>query len=445
MGLLREFFGNKRKEKQIDDQKNLEDTREIQKRKKENLPKNANDVGIGMGASFNISSDENKNYGLSISSSPVGVSTGSTAPDFYVYEWFIKNTGEIFYVGKGRGNRYKAFHERAYEAEKIRKMYDTDSRFVGTRLTEEQAIELENKEITRILNETTDRLTNRIIPFFTKRGNGYDRSPNTPDLQFETAPYLYASEIDEHYFGIKPRSFDEVKCENLKVIVFITRNLRDEISIIYGGEFDKYQGETVALLSTSGNKILKSKYAKSVTAWIYIGDDYVTNYEIDQEQALEKLGRNIPTYHLIDVWKFLKEHFGKVETVSTEEILINPIHNRVPLKDIKNLYDWDKGFDEGMPFWEKGEKERKAGNLEQAIELFDIARYNGYNAPALYKSYAITYRKLKDYDNEISIIDEAIDRIQSEKINVNQNFVMELKERRAKALALKQKQNSSER
>lgn len=446
MGLLSKFFGNKKQEKKNDNQKDFEDMSELLKREKMNKPHTySNDVGIGMGVSFSISAEKNENSGLSITSLPVGVFTGSIATDFYVYEWFIKNTGEIFYVGKGRGNRYKVFHERAYEAEKIRRMYDTDSRFVGTGLTEEQAIELEDKEITRILNETKDRLTNRIIPLFTKRGNGYDRSPNTPELQFERAPYLYASEIDEHYFGVKSQTFDEVKCENLKAVVFITRNLRDEISIIYGGKLDKYQGETLATLSSNGNKILKSKYAKSVTAWIYIGDDNVMNYGKDQEQALKKLGRNIPTYHLIDVWKFLKEKFGEVETIPTEEFLINPIHNRVPLKDIKNLYDWEKGFDGGMPYWEKGDKERKAGNLERAIELFDKARYNGYNAPALYRSYAMTYRKLKDYDNEIAIIDEAIERLRSEKININEIHNMELKERRAKALALKQKLVSSER
>lgn len=26
---------------------------------------------------------------------------------FYVYEWFIVETGEIFYVGKGTGKRYQ--------------------------------------------------------------------------------------------------------------------------------------------------------------------------------------------------------------------------------------------------------------------------------------------------------------------------------------------------
>jgi tetratricopeptide (TPR) repeat protein len=428
-------MGNKNPETQNENRKDSEGV--SLSRAKENRPQN-NATDVPKGLYLNISFDEDNS--LSITSSPVGTSTGSAATDFYVYEWFIKDTGEIFYVGQGRGNRYKTFHERAYEAEKIRKMYDTSSRFVETGLTENQAIELESKEITRILNETNDRLTNLIIPLFTKRDNGYDRSPNTPKIQFEKAPHLYASEIEEHYFGIKSRSFDEVKSENLNAVAFINRNLRDEVSVIYGGKLENYQDETRSLLATNGSKIIKSKFAKSVTAWIYIGDDYVTNYENDQKQALEKLGRNIPTYHLIDLWKFLKEKFGDVKTILKEEIAINPTHNRVPLTEIKNLYNWEKGFDEGKPYWEEGDKERKAGNPKKAIELFDRARYNGYNAPALYKSYAMVYRKLKDYDNEVAIIDEAIDRINS----VNNTTITDLKERRAKALALKQKRDNLE-
>ncbi|MGE8077440.1 hypothetical protein [Peribacillus loiseleuriae] len=119
-----------------------------------------------------------------------------------------------------------------------------------------------------------------------------------------------------------------------------------------------------------------------------------------------------------------------------EEPVINPIHNRVLLKDIKNLHDWEKGFDEGYPYYEEGDKERKAGNILGAIELFDKARYNGYNAPALYSSYAMAYRKLKDYDNEIAILDEAIERLKAEKSN-NETRIMEFNERRVKALALK--------
>src|SRR5690625_6515677 len=98
-------------------------------------------------------------------------------------------------------------------------MFDTDIRFVGKNLTEEEAIALESKEMTRILNETNDRLTNRIIPLFTERGNGYERSPNTPDLKFETTPYLYASEIEEHYYGIKYRDRKSIRLNSSHVAI----------------------------------------------------------------------------------------------------------------------------------------------------------------------------------------------------------------------------------
>ncbi|NRG48130.1 GIY-YIG nuclease family protein [Bacillus sp. CRN 9] len=425
MGFFSKLFGKNKAEKHHDIQNHNEETNELRK-----------PIKTITGTSTN----QDKGINISFSSSPVGVSTGSTATDFYVYEWFVKDTGEIFYVGKGRGNRYKEYHERAYEAEKIRKKYDTDVRFIEKGLTEDEAIALESQEMTRILNETNHRLTNRIIPLMTKRGNGYDRSSGTPKLQFETAPYLYPSEIDEHYFDIMPRAFDRVEYNNLKAVVFINRNIRDEVKVIYGGNLEKYHSETKTLSVANGNKILKSQYAKSVTAWIYIGDDYVTNYELNQKEALAKLGRNIPTYHLIDVWKLLREKFGEVELDPTEEIAINPIHNRVPLKDIRNLHDWSKGFDEGKPYWEEGDKKRKEGNLEQAIELFDKARYNGYEAPALYNSYSMAYRKLKDYDNEIAILDEAIDRLKKDN-----EPPMKFKERRERAISLKQKLKSSNR
>ena len=114
--------------------------------------------------------------------------------------------------------------------------------------------------------------------------------------------------------------------------------------------------------------------------------------------------------------------------VSLNDIVINAIHNRVPLNRIRNARNWDKGFEMGYPHWEKGEAERKNGNLALAIELFDKARLNGYNAPALYTSYALAYRKLKDYDNEIAILDEGISRLPEQ--------ASEWRARRAKAINL---------
>lgn len=97
--------------------------------------------------------------------------------------------------------------------------------------------------------------------------------------------------------------------------------------------------------------------------------------------------------------------------ISRDDVVISAIHSRVPLKEIRNAGNWDKGFKMGFPHWKKGEEERKNGNLVLAIELFDKARLNGYAAPALYNSYALTYRQLKDYSNEIAILDEGIARM----------------------------------
>ena len=378
---------------------------------------------------------------ITISSGYLGNLTGSTSNDFYVYEWFIKNTGEIFYVGKGRGDRYKEYHERAYAAERIRKAFDTDVRFVAQNLTEEEALEIESREMTRILNDTNYILTNRITPFFAKRGNGYTRSTNVPCYMFETAPVFYVTQIDEHYFNYKPRRFDRIEHNQLARPAFIQKGIvRDEIEIIYGGDYEKYYNEVISLLEKNGSKIIKTRYAKSVTAWIYPCDDDVYNYQIDEEKSEERIGRKTPVYHLIDVWKYLTEKYGRAVSVDDFHEEIKPINNRVPLSEIRNRNNWSKGFDEGYKYWERGEAERKAGNLEEAIQLFDLARYNGYFAPVLYNSYAMAYRKLKDLDNEIDILVEAIARFR-EQNEENSQVIIEFEEQRRKALEKLKKRN----
>lgn len=124
--------------------------------------------------------------------------------------------------------------------------------------------------------------------------------------------------------------------------------------------------------------------------------------------------------------------------ISREDIIIQPIHNRVPLAGIRNKNNWENGYDEGYPFWEKGDNLRKEGNVEDAIKLFDQARYNGYDAPVLYDSYAMAYHKLKDYANEIDILDEGIVRERKNGINVSR-----LEARRDKAIQLLYKQQEA--
>ena len=73
--------------------------------------------------------------------------------------------------------------------------------------------------------------------------------------------------------------------------------------------------------------------------------------------------------------------------------------------------DWDSGFRAGYPLWQRGEEQRKAGRYEAALALYDQARKNGYVSPALYQSYAMTFRKLNRRDAEAAILTEGIQRL----------------------------------
>lgn len=73
------------------------------------------------------------------------------------------------------------------------------------------------------------------------------------------------------------------------------------------------------------------------------------------------------------------------------------------------MINWYKGFDLGFLFWEEGEKYRKEGNLKWLILLYDLVRFNGYCLFVFFELYVMVFYRLKDYENEIDILDEGIE------------------------------------
>ena len=61
---------------------------------------------------------------------------------YYVYEWFVVETGEVIYVGKGTGRRYKVRKHNRLFNEMIRR-FDCDSRIVKEFETEREAFDFE--------------------------------------------------------------------------------------------------------------------------------------------------------------------------------------------------------------------------------------------------------------------------------------------------------------
>ena len=71
---------------------------------------------------------------------------------FYVYEWYIMDTGEIIYVGKGCNRRYKVTKHNRFFNEMI-KRYKCDSRIIKTFSTEKEAFDYEFIRIEELKNK----------------------------------------------------------------------------------------------------------------------------------------------------------------------------------------------------------------------------------------------------------------------------------------------------
>lgn len=363
--------------------------------------------------------------------------TGSHHKDFYVYEWVISDTEEIFYVGKGRGNRATEYHHNNLYAEKIRETHDVEIKIIADNLTEEEALILEEQEIIRIKTETPYVLTNISVPFGYE--NARKSSKSTPALSFETAPMIYASEVEEHYFGKEGKTFSEITPELLKNVFFIERMVQPQIKeIIYGNQYEKYYSETEALLKASKRKVYVSQYAKSISAWIYCGAPSLEAYNDDQEKAMERLGHSVPVFHLIDVWKYLKSTGVELKETETEmkACSVNPINNRIPYGDIKVPDDELEALRCGQKDIEKGFEFYYEGEYESAIKFFDKAREKGCIDPVMFNYYAVMYRKLKDYDNEIDILSEAIFRYENLNPDIYGKHILDFKKRQKKAYDL---------
>lgn len=170
---------------------------------------------------------------------------------------------------------------------------------------------------------------------------------------------------------------------------------------------------------------------------------YMSNSEYCKRNAYESR-KNLKQFNQEEIERYIKiidqmdidlEYENK-EIDDYKNVEIHANHLRVPLSEIKNLNDSSKGVDEGYLYWEQGEENRKNKNYELALNLFDKSRFNGYDAPVLYESYAMLYHSLKDYHNEVEILNEGIDRLKR-----SGGIPSVLEARRNKALQLIIKEN----
>jgi hypothetical protein len=81
--------------------------------------------------------------------------------DYYVYVWYIKDTNEVFYVGKGKGKRYKELSSRNKFFIDMYESHDCDVKKIYENLTESEAFQKEKETVKWYRENTAFRLTNQ--------------------------------------------------------------------------------------------------------------------------------------------------------------------------------------------------------------------------------------------------------------------------------------------
>lgn len=96
--------------------------------------------------------------------------------------------------------------------------------------------------------------------------------------------------------------------------------------------------------------------------------------------------------------------------IPREAVSIIPNHKRCPICEIKNLDDEQVGFSKGYGLFEKGEMKRRTEEYEEALNYYDKAREEGLFTVELYEAYSKVYHSMKQYSDEIVILDEFLER-----------------------------------
>ena len=176
----------------------------------------------------------------------------------YVYELFVKDTGEIFYVGRDsneeRDEPFDVFSP-LYKgwADRISQQVETEKRIIKSGLRESVA----NHYVLKRIKEIQD---NNMLCDHKNCALGNNKVQIGITPKFEVCP------IEQHYLGKQAICFDEVTLSNLTTVYLDTTFL--SIAELYGDSYEKYYNELTQKLNAIGAKIVKSQYAKSVNAGI---------------------------------------------------------------------------------------------------------------------------------------------------------------------------------
>ncbi len=165
------------------------------------------------------------------------------------------------------------------------------------------------------------------------------------------------------------------------------------------------------------------KYAKNIADEYYKSYCMIMEAKKESRKSFNTIRRNNEGYcrlNYTDVKRFMvdinQKDYSSVPlpsneiNIKREDVIINVVPERVPIENITELKDWDY---ETYPykFFLDAEEKRKNKEYGSALELYERARESGLLDCDVYIGFSQLYHALKDYENEILILDEGIEKV----------------------------------
>lgn len=213
---------------------------------------------------------------------------------FYVYEWFTKDTGKIFYIGKGTGSRYNHIRwELDKDKGKYYKMlsesFGIESRFVLKGLTDLEA-QIYEYYLIHKRNQEGEALIQ-----FVDNNNGFWRGHQDMIalLDERITPQIYVRPFFSRYFGVDVINYDTPNEASVLFTHFVCTHNSGQLN--FNIEIEKVK----KYIEEKGGKVFASA-AKSARSII---DCHITTYE----WYLRYKEKNYQIFHLFDVLAYFNK------------------------------------------------------------------------------------------------------------------------------------------
>ena len=329
---------------------------------------------------------------------------------YYVYEWFTKDKGKIFYVGKGSGKRYNHIISEIKENRgnrrysrylELQQNFGIEYRIVADKLTNIEAVIYEKCWILEMIAQGEVLLQHVDIPRKVDRAN----AESFLTRRFE--PIIISGDYRRRYFGVtEVADFDVIKIELLRETTFLNSAYdrfayQEKIAI---RDYVRSCGGVVYPVAT--NDVVKS----AIEFGILDFDEYID---------LKKKGYAIfHSFHVIDFIKTTAPVAaeGRKPWTSCELFFNRDMRDamRAYLKEIASeIYKIADNASDDHQLFTKGLECANRNAVKEAIMFLEAGVRMKSKKPAMYLELAMIYRGLGMFNEEVGILEQGLAVVRS--------------------------------